>query len=227
MTDLSLAQHSDGSARCGFTSSAISMNSAIQSRRTTRSTNYAALVIGRCGSIHSGFGSAIQTCHKEAPGRAPRASGLPKYPPARPRQDAPQRPNARINVRFAPKATEVLRCREASLCARSGCEQSQQSTPLFDHLVGEGEQPVWNFDAKRLRGLDVDHQLKLGRQHYRQITRFLAFEDAGCVYGGLSGRQRNNPFPLGRQEHADAYVQRASSMLDECCKSGLDLAVAT
>ena len=82
------------SARCGFTSLAIST------------------VIGRCGSIHSGFGSAIQTCHKEAPGRAPRASGLPKYPPARPRQDAPQRPNARIKVRFAPKATEVLRCRE-------------------------------------------------------------------------------------------------------------------
>src|SRR6516165_10357017 len=100
MTDLSLAQHSNGSARCGFTSSAISMNSALQSRRTTRSTNYAALVIGRCGSIHSGFGSAIQTCHKEAPGRAPRAS----------RPDAPQRPNARIYVRFAPKATEVLHC---------------------------------------------------------------------------------------------------------------------
>ena len=74
------------SARCGFTSLAIST------------------VIGRCGSIHSGFGSAIQTCHKEAPGPAPRASGLPKYPPARPRQDAPQRPRtARINVRFAPK----------------------------------------------------------------------------------------------------------------------------
>src|SRR5262249_43366768 len=42
----------------------------------------------------------------------------------------------------------------------------------------------------------------------------------------MSGRQRNNPFPLGRQKYADAYVQRASSMLDECCKGGLDLAVA-
>jgi len=58
MTDVSLAQHLMG-ARDGFTSSAISTNSAIQSRRTTRSTNYAALVIGRCGSIHSGFGSTI------------------------------------------------------------------------------------------------------------------------------------------------------------------------
>jgi hypothetical protein len=26
----------------------------------------------------------------------------------------------RLNVRFAPKATEVLRCREASRCANSG-----------------------------------------------------------------------------------------------------------
>src|SRR5262249_9982023 len=33
-----------------------------------------------------------------------------------------------VNVRFAPKATEVLRCREASLCARTGCEQSQQNS---------------------------------------------------------------------------------------------------
>ena len=27
----------------------------------------------------------------------------------------------------------------------------------------------------------------------------------------MSGRQRNNPFPLGRQEHADAYVQRITA----------------
>jgi len=26
----------------------------------------------------------------------------------------------------------------------------------------------------------------------------------------MSGRQRDNPFPLGRRERADAYVQRAS-----------------
>jgi hypothetical protein len=27
-------------------------------------------------------------------------------------------------------------------CVRSGCEQSQQGSPLFDHLVGEREQLV-------------------------------------------------------------------------------------
>ena len=42
-------------------------------------------------------------------------AGLPKYPPAPPRRDALQRPRtARINVRFAPKRTEVLRCRASS-----------------------------------------------------------------------------------------------------------------
>ena len=35
----------------------------------------------------------------------------------------------RGSVRFAPKATEVLRCREVTRCARTGCEQVQQDTP--------------------------------------------------------------------------------------------------
>src|SRR5262249_40524714 len=35
--------------------------------------------------------------------------------------------------------------------------------PSFDHLVGEREQPVWNLEAERLGGLEVDHQLELGR----------------------------------------------------------------
>src|SRR5262245_59798631 len=42
----------------------------------------------------------------------------------------------------------------------------------------------------------------------------------------MSGRQRDNPLPLGSQERADAYLQRASPALDERCKGGLDLAVA-
>src|SRR5215813_800358 len=48
----------------------------------------------------------------------------------------------------------------------------------FDHLVGERKQIVGDFDAKRFRGLDVDHELELCRQHNRQITRLLALEDA-------------------------------------------------
>jgi hypothetical protein len=42
----------------------------------------------------------------------------------------------------------------------------------------------------------------------------------------MSGRKRDNPLPLGRQEPADAAEQRVSPTLDECCKGGLDFAVA-
>ena len=61
-------------------------------------------------------------------------------PPVRQRgrRGFPQR--GLINVRFAPKATEVLRC----------CE------PLFDHLVGEREQSVRNLEAECLRGFEID-----------------------------------------------------------------------
>ena len=45
----------------------------------------------------------------------------------------------------------------------SGCEQSQQTNSLFDHLVGAGEQRVGDGEAERLGGLEVDHQLELGR----------------------------------------------------------------
>src|SRR5215471_21726035 len=43
-----------------------------------------------------------------------------------------------ITCGFAPKATKVLRCREASLCAMKRREQVQQIAS-FDHLVGTGK----------------------------------------------------------------------------------------
>ena len=45
---------------------------------------------------------------------------------------------------------------------------------LLDHLVGAGEQRRRNVDAKRLRGLEIDHQLELGRLLDRQIGGLFA-----------------------------------------------------
>jgi hypothetical protein len=42
----------------------------------------------------------------------------------------------------------------------------------------------------------------------------------------MSGRQRDNPFPLGEHGRADAPMQPLSPALDERCKGGLDFAVA-
>jgi hypothetical protein len=54
--------------------------------------------------------------------------------PAADRQSEPAR-----HVRFAPKAEKDADVSASPLCATSGCEQSQQGSPLFDHLVGAGE----------------------------------------------------------------------------------------
>jgi len=55
------------------------------------------------------------------------------------------------------------------MSAITGCEQSQQSSPLFDHLVGAGEKRGRNVEGKCLRAAEVDHQFVLGRELDRQI----------------------------------------------------------
>ena len=58
-----------------------------------------------------------------------------------------------------------------------------KSRRLFDHFVGERKQLVWNLEAQRLGGLEVDHQLELDRSLNGKLARLRALEDAigvGC-----------------------------------------------
>jgi hypothetical protein len=48
---------------------------------------------------------------------------------------------------------------------------------LFDHLVGAGEKGGGDHEAKRLGGLEIDHQLECGRLFNGQVRWFSAFED--------------------------------------------------
>ena len=75
-----------------------------------------------------------------------------------------------VNVRFAPKATEMLRCRKASLCAKTGPSASQQRVSLFDHLVGGSKQRHWDLETERLGSFEVNGKLEFGWLFYRQIT---------------------------------------------------------
>src|SRR5216683_851448 len=49
--------------------------------------------------------------------------------------------------------------------------------PLFDHLVGEGQQCRGNFQAERLSRLEIEHQLEFGWLLDRQIAGLGALED--------------------------------------------------
>jgi hypothetical protein len=53
---------------------------------------------------------------------------------------------------------------------------AQQRASLFDHLVGASEQGERHGDAERLRPLQVDNQLDLGRLLHRQVGTFSPFK---------------------------------------------------
>jgi len=67
-------------------------------------------------------------------------------------EDQPISPLAQ-EVRFAPKADKSLHRSEMTRCANRDPTHCSKRHPLFDHLVGAGEQRGWHFKAERFGGL--------------------------------------------------------------------------
>jgi hypothetical protein len=57
--------------------------------------------------------------------------------------------------------------------------------PLFDHLVGAGEQTCRHVEAERFSGLEIEHEIVFGRCLHREVSSFLALEDTIDVVGSL------------------------------------------
>src|SRR5262249_1361447 len=120
-----------------------------------------------------------------------------------------------LSVRFAPKADMHTLASKCPLRAKNGCEQPQQSNPLFDHLVGAGEQRGWHLEAERLGGIEIDHELELGQLDDRQVGRLLALGNPArlisCLTIGISKAGSITHQAAGRGEVAP-FIHRRHRM---------------
>ena len=80
---------------------------------------------------------------------------------------------AAAHVRFAPKATGLLRRRKWTTCHKR-LRAIAAKQPLFDHLVGAEHHAGRTFMADRFCKLQIDDQLELGWLFDREIGRLCA-----------------------------------------------------
>jgi hypothetical protein len=90
---------------------------------------------------------------------------------------------APVDVRFTPKATELLRRRKMQRCAIRVLVAPQQEVPLLDHLVGAHEQRRRYVKAERFRRFEVEGCFVFDRYLNWKVSRRGATQDAidvGC-----------------------------------------------
>jgi hypothetical protein len=79
---------------------------------------------------------------------------------------------------FAPISRPQRHGLNATLCAICGLMHRSKKASLFDDVVGELLKVQRHFEAERLGGLEIDHQLKLDRGLDGKLVRLRTLEDA-------------------------------------------------
>ena len=80
---------------------------------------------------------------------------------------------------MTPPGSESEKC-----TARDPCIAATGS--LFDHLVGASKKCRWNFEAERLRGLEIDDEIEFDWLRDREVRRRCALENLVNIRGGAS-----------------------------------------
>jgi hypothetical protein len=106
-------------------------------------------------------------------------------------------PDKKGNVHFGSKADMTASQHDVRFTPKADIPRGEQYVRfvpkadiahLFDHLVGNQQQVATNCQAKRLRRLQIYHQLEFSRLLYRQFGRLCPFEDFVQINGGRPGK---------------------------------------
>src|SRR3954447_2264785 len=89
----------------------------------------------------------------------------------------------RVNALGSPPSTSSMLKKVVEARYKAGHDGGCGSA-LLDHFARELTDARRHGDAKRLRGLEIDHELELGRDLHWQLGRPRAFEDARRVAAG-------------------------------------------
>src|SRR5499427_448413 len=82
---------------------------------------------------------------------------------------------------------------------------SQQHSCSFNHLVGQGDQRWREFEAVRLRRLEVEHHLELGWLQDREVCWFFALKDAAGIDADLTIHVQNIDSVTHQLAHFDIF----------------------